>query len=147
MSKQMKATDIIKETVAYYAKNKRAVDITETGESCRYNWGDGSHCAVGRCLDKKYQDMGEDMPGNDQRVGTLLDEFRVSSIDVILQEKYRGHSLDFWTELQELHDFGEFWMDNIHYSEDGSIAGCHKLTAYGEDAFHSLINKYKVQEK
>ena len=147
MSKQMEATDIIKETVAYFTKNKRAVDITETGESCRYNRGDGSHCAVGRCLDKKYQDMGEDIPGNDQRVDTLLDELRVSSIDAIVQEKYRGHSLDFWIELQELHDFGENLMDDIHYSEDGSIAEGHKLTPYGEDGFYSLINRYKVQEK
>ena len=147
MSKQMEATDIIKETVAYFTKNKRAVDITETGESCRYNRGDGSHCAVGRCLDKKYQDMGEDIPGNDQRVDTLLDELRVSSIDAIVQEKYRGHSLDFWIELQELHDFGENLMDDIHYSEDGSIAEGHKLTSYGEDAFYSVINRHKVQEK
>ena len=147
MSKQMKAADIIRETVAHFKTNPRGVFNTETGTQCRYNWEDGSHCAVGRCLDKKYQDMGKDMPANDQSVDGLLDELRVSSIDVILQEKYRGHSLDFWTELQELHDFEEFWMDDIHYSEDGSIAEGHKLTSYGEDAFYSLINRHKVQEK
>lgn len=147
MSKQMKATDIIRETVEYFTENKRAVEITETGESCRYNWGDGSHCAVGRCLDKKYQDMGEDMPGNENSVQGLLDELQVNSIDFILQEKYRGHSLDFWTELQELHDFGEHWQDDMYYLEDGNIAECHKLTCYGEDQVNSLINKYKVQEK
>ena len=87
------------------------------------------------------------MPGNENSVLGLLDELKVNSIDVILQEKYRGHSLDFWTALQELHDFAEFWMDDIHYSEDGSIAEGHKLTSYGEDAFYSLINRHQVQEK
>ena len=141
MSKQMEATDIIRETVEYYRTNLRGVFTTEIGTSCRYNWKDGSHCAVGRCLEKKYQEMGKDMPGNENSVQGLIDELQVSSIDSILQEKYRGQSQDFWEELQDFHDLYENW---IH-----GLASLHqnKLTPKGEDEFCRLINKYKVQEK
>ena len=90
MSKQMEATDIIRETVEHYRTNLRGVYNTDTGTQCRYNWADGSHCAVGRCLEEKYQDMGEDMPGNEQSVYALVDHLDKSYIDDILQEKYKS---------------------------------------------------------
>jgi hypothetical protein len=135
MSKQMKATDIIRETVAYYRTNLRGVDVTDAGTQCRYNWADGSHCAVGRCLEKKYQDMGEDMPGNEQDVESLLDHLEVNNIDDVLQEKYRGHSKEFWEQLQDFHDYSANWTNE------------NRLTCIGEDGFYILIDRHKVQEK
>jgi len=142
MSKQMKAADIIRETVAHFKTNPRGVFNTETGTQCRYNWEDGSHCAVGRCLDKKYQDMGKDMPANDQSVDGLLDELRVSSIDVILQEKYRGQSQDFWEELHDFHDICENW-----YSTHDGKKVRNRLTSFGEDQFYILMNRHQKQEE
>lgn len=141
MSKQMKATDIIRETVEYYRTNLRGVATTFEGTSCRYNWEDGSHCAVGRCLEKKYQDMGKDMPGNDESVQGLIDRLQASSIDSILQEKYRGHSLVFWRKLQAFHDCPDNWMHGLASLQQN------KLTPEGEDEFCRLINLFKVQEQ
>jgi hypothetical protein len=33
-------------------------------------------------------------------------------IDTILINEVRGHSIAFWTDIQHLHDFGEFYDDD-----------------------------------
>jgi hypothetical protein len=35
-------------------------------------------------------------------------------IDTILINEVRGHSIAFWTDIQHLHDFGEFYDDEIN---------------------------------
>lgn len=47
--------------------------------------------------------------GRDMSVVTLMDEFNLESLDDVLKPRYRGHSYDFWFELQMLHDTEAFW--------------------------------------
>lgn len=96
--------EIILETVAFYSEDpsRRAV-IKEDGRAkCRYLTEDGRKCAVGRCMieGKKIAYAGLKFPADkvDAGIGDLEDR------DSQLLPEYRGHSLHFWSCLQEFHD-------------------------------------------
>lgn len=57
-------------------------------------------CAVGRCM------TDEAITQNAWNAQTA-DE--LEDLDSLLQPKYQGHSIGFWKELQEMHDFGSNW--------------------------------------
>lgn len=95
----------------YYVKYpwRRALD--EYG-SCVYKTEDGSpkYCAVGKCLTKSGIQY-----AIDHTIGTL-DEFYddttdQNTVEPFLKRKYRGHSIEFWTSLQFMHDGVEYWTD------------------------------------
>lgn len=102
--------EIIKDMVRYYTKdpvNRRAVQVSEgqLGETCRYEADDGRRCAIGRCMTAEgladYKDREISAMG-------INDEL-VDGLDKVLQPKYRGHSIDFWSNLQDLHDGKGYW--------------------------------------
>ncbi len=107
----MTAVDIIKETCSYYEEDppgRRAVIGME--EECVYESGDGKMCSVGRCmLPEKRKLLIDQTQLRIQDVLTLLD---AGHIDELLLEPYRGHPLEFWMDLQCLHDDRDFWDKN-----------------------------------
>ena len=130
MKPKMTKKQIVEETLAYYEEdpNRRAIH-PESGE-CMYNlkengslgkWnGKYKHCAVGRCLDKKYKMYGEGLPGNGGVNGvdvisltpTIKKGLNLKSkleFDDLLDPKYRGHEIGFWNQLQQLHDKESYW--------------------------------------
>lgn len=93
---------IIDETVKAYKLSTRAEN--EDG-GCVY-WIDGRMCAVGRCMrDPKaiaesfdeYESTGVESVHEQHDLGTLL------------KPRYRGHEIDFWIDLQHLHDIPNNW--------------------------------------
>ena len=105
----MTKKEIIIETVNHYSQNPEQLRSKING-TCLYN-GDNTHCAVGRCMLTKYKKQGKNLEFNKGysvwSVSTLV--IKKESIDEILSPKYRGHSREFWEELQDLHDNDLFW--------------------------------------
>lgn len=108
--------EIIDETVAYYSEDpsRRAVRYDEVRGlqmGCFYLTPDGRKCAVGRAL--KPQEIGVlrryDVEGdNINIVDGILDDNDILLDDLFLEE-YQGHEVDFWIDLQDLHDVEEHW--------------------------------------
>lgn len=120
----MTKLEILEETVAFYSEDVDRRAYTE-GEGCVYNTEDGKHCAVGRCLLPKLKELGTGFVGNfSTAVSELADRRDITNLDSLLQEKYRGHNIEFWTDLQILHDSNSYWnefglsKEGQHYYED-----------------------------
>ena len=62
------------------------------------------NCAVGKCLTRQ----GIEYAKKNDIAG--VDEFE--NLEFLLQEKYQGHSIDFWMNLQIMHDGRDFWTLN-----------------------------------
>jgi hypothetical protein len=134
----MTAVEIIDETAAWYENNPRADVPRQNNEKgtagCRYFAPNGAMCAVGRCMDTE-NEIVKALPGsldNEASIGRLLLENKLmSNMDKLLQEKYRGHDVTFWMDLQEFHDKGAYWQDG-------------KLTVEGKEYLDSLREGYAL---
>lgn len=95
--------EIIDETVAYYSEDtsRRAMNVNGY---CEYETSDGRMCAVGRCMKKKVR---TDLPENCD-IQSIRDTY-YCALDKAFKKPYRGHSLDFWMDLQALHDYSDYW--------------------------------------
>lgn len=127
---KMTKIEIIDETVAYIKKNGRSVD--ELGY-CMYRKevpsGDIIGCAVGRCIiPEKYSEYFEGISA------LKLDTIAKTDLDNLLKKEYRGHSKDFWGDLQRLHDGVDHWTNDI----------MPKLTKEGFKYVEHLKQKYKL---
>lgn len=89
--------DILDEFEETYVKHPENRGIS-SGEHCQYLTPDGKMCAVGRyCLEPGY------LTGSVDAIS-----YR-GSIDHHLRAEYRGHPIDFWQDLQNLHDHLGCW--------------------------------------
>ena len=101
-----KEIKIITETLEYYKDHECASLGGECEYTMRDSCGKKTHCAVGRCLKKKFQTY------------KFSDQFFGMSSDVILEDenhlknRYLGMGDDFWTSLQCLHDTDYYWIKN-----------------------------------
>lgn len=101
--------EILEETLHHYKWNDRGIRM---GGYCVYETDDGSNCAVGRCiskdtLKKKHDCTLQDLTGS----AGNLHVYMGSGVDLedILKDEYKGHHLNFWRDLQKLHDEDDFW--------------------------------------
>ena len=126
------AIEIINETIKYYVNNPNKRAIGGQGE-CLYNTSDGRHCAIGRCLSKKYKDAGWELHGNEGGLDTLIEENTgpLETLDSMLMPRYRGQSFSFWDKLQKFHDADKNWDEN-GLTEDG-LDSVFELYAHKED--------------
>jgi hypothetical protein len=104
--------EILEETVNFYSEDPKK------RSAGRYNSSDSNHCAVGRCLLSELKQKGEGLEGNTNDLLTLICENDLNSLDEALLPEYRGHSLLFWQDLQNLHDLDVCWTDDF-ISEKG----------------------------
>ncbi len=139
--KHMTAREIILDTVEFYKHNPRAYDEIE-GSCVYFREEDNSRCAVGRFsinkdLDRysgtfkdfyleQYEEYEDNITGGE-------DEH-----DQFLEEKVRGQSLDFWNDLQLLHDV------RAHWTREGraDVQPGFDLTEEGEEYLKILLNRY-----
>lgn len=105
---QLTKQQIIQETIDFYTEDPSQV-AKVTGGSCLYETKDGRHCAVGRCMTK--------VPGKLINQVCAVDAIGMLEIKLEdqLKEQYRGHSITFWTKLQELHDYHS-WPNPVSQS-------------------------------
>lgn len=106
----MTQNQIIKETIlAYENPIYRALYYTAgtyKDATCRYRTASGNMCSVGRCM----TDRALNLYGCSSKKFAAL--FKDQDHDQLLQPKYRGHSLKFWSLIQELHDNHVFWSND-----------------------------------
>jgi hypothetical protein len=117
---QMTKLEIIEELFDnHFVKNpnKRGVSEFEGRPICVYYKADTRNkCAVGMCLTTKaLSHIGREHFEGDVRD---LDDFFSNNLDYYMKDQYRGHSLKFWTALQDLHDSPRFWT-NTGLSDEG----------------------------
>ena len=134
-------SDLVIDTVKFYDKSP-TTRRSKHGDECMYSGAGNTSCAVGKCLldsvDKAKLDV-----GSDTSVSGVDD---VYGLDNLLKKKYRGLNIDFWEDLQDLHDDSYYWtMDSI--SGDGLvkidiIKNKHKLSFTKE--FNKLIKEREV---
>lgn len=112
METKLSKREILNEMIAYYSEDtSRRSNGVQGG--CVYNNSVGDHCAVGRCFKPEYKDQGTDLIGNEETsVEDLVEIHELNSIDDLLDPVYQGHELQFWKDLQILHDFDRYWDEN-----------------------------------
>ena len=103
---QMTKNRIIDETVHFYASDPSRRSISRDGKTCFYHQADKKtdkvlQCAVGRCLTDS---------ASVRYNGTVGGNWNTDSeLDNALQKRYRGHSREFWDDIQGLHDASRNW--------------------------------------
>ena len=94
--------EIIRETVDFYGQDptaRRSMD----GDGCLFQHNDGRRCSVGRCMTK--DGIKKVLSENANGDGCELEE----PLDKYLKKRYRGKPLEFWDNLQNLHDMPDNW--------------------------------------
>ena len=135
MNKQQQMQDILRDTVDYYREdpvNRRSVD---KDGNCKYTWGN-QHCAVGRYLKSEYQK--ENWIENDMSVYELSEYSGDFSIDQFLVDKAHGLDLQFWRDLQDMHDIVGYWEEYDEH-EDGRRK--YGLTDRGKGVYVAMQDK------
>ena len=123
----MNKLEIIQELlVDTYAKNPKLRAVNEM-ENCRYTTEDGRHCAVGMCMTKESETNFGDFIGS---FPSLIDLHDIDNHDSLLQEKYHGHHIDFWSDMQVFHD------THHNFTETG-------LSEFCESRLIGLQERYK----
>lgn len=127
--------EIIEETIEVYSDpNNRALYYKYGGPedaTCVYLATNGNRCAVGRCISK---DKIKDLENVSRRISKLYQYS--SEFQDALKPKYKGHSIQFWSNLQKLHD------THIYWSEDGITE---KGIAFVEKHFSIKIKEPEVE--
>ena len=128
--KQDMMLDILEDTVTFYGEDpKERRCITYEGD-CQYTWGD-NHCAIGRYLKPKYQI--ETWRDNGESVRGLMDcSEDFSEIDWCLKDEVHGVDVEFWIDLQILHDSRLNW----DYKDSG-------LSTHGQEQYNKMIRLIK----
>lgn len=118
MDNKLTVREIVDETIEYYRTHRRAEVVYEGVRECVYLAPDGAMCAVGRCLledlpQREHLRGGVGMVSRNVKLGfTPCPDASMSSddgLDAILKPQYRGHPLEFWQNLQRLHDDAYNW--------------------------------------
>lgn len=123
----MTKTKIINETVEFYSADtsRRA---TNPGGSCSYSIkilnDEERNCAVGRCM------TGKALEVYGHQIESVYGLDRKANLDTLLRKKYHGHEVNFWTDLQRLHDSELNWQQN-------------GLTETGKSLVIQLLETYK----
>jgi hypothetical protein len=105
----MTKIEIISETVEFYSADtsRRSFVMKGSTTQCVYNAGDDRHCAVGRCMTEELKSQGVDLENNSEPLEGVMENY--SEVDELLEQKYHGHSLKFWRDLQSFHDQNDNW--------------------------------------
>lgn len=126
-------TQIIQETYNFYSQDPVGRRSKINDNVCQYNGPNGTKCAFARCCD--------DIPKKFEGLGITFDEGqttgfrRTKEIMTYLKPEYKHiDDLEFWADLQKLHDFSSNW--NLE-KNSASLTGV--------QAYEDLLEKYKNQ--
>lgn len=130
----MTKIDIINETVKFYNLTNRGFGVG----SCMYLTEEGNMCAVGRCMINPKDTQLKFGSGSIRGIACKMNnidrtiskiELDTMSVDHLLKPEYHGHNVEFWSDIQTLHDSYNNWND------DG-------LTEAGQKVVNELLIKY-----
>lgn len=145
MNDKEKQISVITETLEYYRDHERGED-KDSGQ-CNYTIKDScgrkTHCAVGRCLKREFQTY---KFSHKYQEKTPMDIFNFQNM---LKKKYRGMHIDFWVDLQCLHDSAMYWLkDNGKFKNKISHIGRRRIaTMFGIDGDEVELIVKKVYEE
>lgn len=124
----MKKVEIIQMVASHYNLGNRAINL---GGGCSYRTHDGRMCAVGMCMNDKAIGKYDNYVGSiSEMTGRIISEGK--SLDSIFKEEYRGHNVNFWDDLQCLHDGDYYWTDE-GLSEEGEQVATDLIKKYSDD--------------
>ena len=103
MNKQQQMQDILKDTVDYYREDPRGRRAVDKNGDCQYTTEDGRHCAIGRYMRPEFLDF-EWKENHGIGINGLS-----SYVDYYLKHEVRGLDMDFWRDLQDIHDTVGNW--------------------------------------
>ncbi len=98
--------DIINETMEFYSADVSRRAMAADSYVCMYITSDGRKCAVGRCFDENKISQYT----YDRIEGYSVNNLPIT-LDNLLKEEYKGHSSEFWNNLQGLHDHTNNWCE------------------------------------
>lgn len=121
----MTEDEIVIETIQFYGAdlNRRAARLVGPGvDGCAYFMPNDPPkcCAFGRCMTRPSA-----WANCRYGVRATLEDHKIRSADEVLQEKYHGHSLEFWEALQKLHDRQNFWNADLPFPRLTDQGRCH----------------------
>lgn len=132
----MNKLEIIEDTKKFYSKDpsRRAKKFLNSGAVvCDYfieDKGEEKCCAVGRFLIDA-ESVSNNTPGPiAEWSGDLIFQDDGETIDDFLVDSVKGHPVDFWEDLQNLHDIDGYW-DEFGLTEDG------------EEFYQSILLRWK----
>ena len=120
---KMSMPEIVEETLQYYLEDpsRRAVDAKGR---CQYYTEDGKMCAVGRCMLYAPAHM---------HCTKAARSFTYEELQRLLKPDYREHSIEFWEDLQNIHDSG-LW--ELHAGKDSLPS---VIRSYARDKMHTYL--------
>ena len=114
MNKQQQMQEILKDTVDYYREDPEGRRAVDKNGDCEYTTDDGRHCAIGRYMRAEFLDT-EWKENHGVGVYGLS-----SNVDYYLKHDVRGLDIDFWRDLQDLHDSVGNWYRGKLFTEPAS---------------------------
>ena len=114
--------EILDMVASHYNSEKRAFK----NGGCYYKTTDGRMCAVGMCMNDDSIARWGDFVGDINE----LDSKRRGGIYGMFKDEFEGHDIEFWANIQKLHDEAAFW------DEEG-------LSELGVERYEALKEKYK----
>ena len=110
MNKQQQMQEVLKDTIDYYREDPQGRRAVDKYGDCEYTTQDGRHCAIGRYMRKEFQTT-EFHENHGVGVNGLS-----SYVDYYLEHEVRGLDMDFWRDLQDIHDSYLNWEIRLHGS-------------------------------
>jgi len=133
--KRVTKVEILHYVKEHFEKNPRALYYPSSNNdkdsvSCSYLTEEGHRCAHSICL----TDIALKIMQQKCLINHGCDDVIEALGDIIHKPKFRGHSPEFWTDIQHFHDKGEFW-------EEKDSKG-NSLTEFGQKRFQELLTKH-----
>lgn len=126
---------ILTETACFYDLKNRGIEVLPSGVECsRYLIPEGStRNAIGHFMMEDIDTIHYN-DGFSESIYSAIsdydDVYDIDDLDSYLKEEYRGHSLEFWNDLNKFHN------DSDNWSDDG-------LSLRGLNEWNKLKIKYK----
>ena len=109
----MTIKEIVMQVADTYTLNTRSTEIISDTDECRYQTKDGNMCAVGMCMSEpSLHEFGSFIGSVRELHYTTMNQRNEQGLDYLLKEEYKGHPIEFWSELQGLHDIEDLWDEN-----------------------------------
>lgn len=115
---QVSKLEILTNLVSFYSEDPYNRRCQDDAGNAVYNGRNGKHCAIGQCLLDEYRNKGRGLHGNSGTFDELMAYQNQTNLDEMLDEEYRGHEIEFWEQVQHLHDRDFHWTET-GLSEDG----------------------------
>jgi hypothetical protein len=113
-------TEIVVEVMEYFINDPDRRALSNVFNGCMYHMQDAEgktkRCAVGICMVDEIPDFLSKFVGDVSCLEKRLKDIDGKQLDDLMKPEYRGHSIEFWTELQRFHDAELYWAVKGNYT-------------------------------